>query len=236
MSAESIAGHLGSGRQRQQLPEEVAAYVRELIVSGAVRPGDFLRMERIAEAIGVSNTPVREGLLVLSNQGFVRQIPRRGFVVAPFTRQDIRDLFWAQALLAGELAARAAEKITPDQLARLEDTVAAYERAVAADDHPTIVDLGHAFHRTINLAADSIRLAMLLGSVVRTLPLTFYSTVEGWVDASREEHPQIVEALRKRNAKIARSLMEDHISHGADRLIDTLEKRGLWSESPELTG
>ncbi len=160
-------------------------------------------------------------------------IPRRGFVVAPFTQQDIRDLFWAQALLAGELAARAAEKITPDQLARLEDIVKAYEVAVAADDHQAIVDLGHAFHREINLAAGSIRLAMLLGSVVRTLPLRFYATVQGWVDASREEHPQIVEALRKRNAKITRSLMEDHISHGADGLIDTLEKRGLWSESPE---
>jgi DNA-binding GntR family transcriptional regulator len=51
--------------RRQQLPEEVAGYVRELIISGAVRPGEFLRMERIAEAVGVSNTPVREGLLVL---------------------------------------------------------------------------------------------------------------------------------------------------------------------------
>src|SRR5260370_26489255 len=177
MFAESIAGHRGTDRQRQELPEEVAAYVRELIVSGGVRPGDFLRMERIAEALGVSNTPVREGLLALSNQGFVRQIPRRGFMVAPFTQQDIRDLFWAQALLAGELGARAAEKITPDQLARLEDIVKAYERAIAADDHPTIVDLGQACHREINLAADSIRLARLLGSAARPLPRTFYSPI-----------------------------------------------------------
>jgi DNA-binding GntR family transcriptional regulator len=166
----------------------------------------------------------------------VRQIPRRGYVVAPFTQQDIRDLFWAQALLAGELAARAAEKITPDQLAALDDIVKAYQTATKADDRTTIVGLGHAFHRGINLAADSIRLAMLLGSVARTLPLTFYSTIEGWVDASRDEHPQLVGALRKRNAKITRSLMEDHTAHGADRLITTLEERGLWSESPELTG
>src|SRR6266849_6256300 len=107
MAVDSVTGISQRRPRRRQLPEEVAAYVRELIMSGVVRPGEFLRMERIAEAIGVSNTPVREGLLALSNQGFVRQIPRRGFVVAPFTKQDIRDLFWAQSVLAGDLAARA---------------------------------------------------------------------------------------------------------------------------------
>jgi DNA-binding GntR family transcriptional regulator len=47
-------------------------------------------MERIAEAVGVSNTPVREGLLSLRSEGFVELVPRRGFVVAEFTRQDVR--------------------------------------------------------------------------------------------------------------------------------------------------
>jgi DNA-binding GntR family transcriptional regulator len=224
---------LGLAAKRRQLPEEVAAYVRELIMSGAVRQGEFLRMERIAEAVGVSNTPVREGLLALSNQGFVRQIPRRGFVVAPFTQQDIRDLFWAQALLAGELTARAAKRMTPHSLARLDQIMQAHEIARANDDKPALSDLGHAFHREIHLAADSNRLAMLLGSVVRLLPLDFYAKIAGWVDAAHDEHPQIVEALRKKHSAKARKLMEQHISHGADELIETLEKRGFWSDSPE---
>src|SRR3954467_2662346 len=111
------------GSRRQQLPEEVAGYVRELIVSGQVRSGEFLRLEPIAEAVGVSNTPVREGLLTLRSEGFVQLVPRRGFVVSPFTRQDVRDLFWAQAQLAGELAARAATHISPAQISALEAIV-----------------------------------------------------------------------------------------------------------------
>jgi DNA-binding GntR family transcriptional regulator len=233
MSADPIAMPMGLAAKRRQLPEEVAAYVRELIMSGSVRQGDFLRMERIAEAVGVSNTPVREGLLALSNQGFVRQIPRRGFVVAPFTQQDIRDLFWAQALLAGELAGRAAKKMTAERLARLDRIVEAHDTASASDDKPAISDLGHAFHREINLAADSSRLAMLLGSVVRLLPLDFYAKIAGWVDAAHHEHPEIVEALRRKNATKAKKLMEHHIAHGADELIETLEKRGFWSDSPK---
>src|ERR1700721_932931 len=76
---------------RPQLPEGGGSYVRELIISGAVKPGEFLRMERIAEQVGVSNTPVREGLLALKSEGFVQLVPRRGFVVATFTQQDVLD-------------------------------------------------------------------------------------------------------------------------------------------------
>jgi DNA-binding GntR family transcriptional regulator len=232
MTAHSTATHL-TGRGRRQLPEEVASYVCELIMSGAVRPGDFLRMECIAEAVSVSKTPVREGLLALSNQGFVRQLPRRGFVVSPFTQQDIRDLFWAQAFLAGELGSRAATRFTREQLARLENIDMAYREAVAADDHSRVVELGHAFHREINRAAGSTRLAMLLALVVRTLPLQFYSTIEGWISSSYREHSEIIAALRMRDAAKTRTLMERHISEGADRLIDTLGKRGLWNDTEE---
>ena len=222
--------------RRQQLPEEVASYVRELIISGAVQPGEFLRMERIAEQVGVSNTPVREGLLALKSEGFVQLVPRRGFVVAPFSQQDVRDLFWAQAQLARELAARAAKKITPEQVARLEVNVEELQKAVTARaDAERIADLGYAFHRQINLAADSHRLALLLGAVVNHLPNRFYASIEAQVAATSDEHPQLVEALREHDVRKARSLMEQHILGSADHLIEILEQRGLCGQAEALT-
>ncbi|MTB88949.1 GntR family transcriptional regulator [Aeromicrobium senzhongii] len=215
--------------KRQQLPEEVAAYVRELIISGDVKPGEFLRIEPIAEAVGVSNTPVREGLLALRSQGFVRLAPRRGFVVAPFSQQDVRDLFWAQAQLGGELAARAAKKISPESIKRLEEFNEQYTVAVKNRDAEAVADLGHRFHREINLAADSQRLALLLGSVVRHLPNRFYANIEGQVDQTQGDHPKLLEALRAGDSRKARSLMEKHIEKGGERLIETLQARGVWS-------
>lgn len=216
--------------KRPQLPEEVATYVRGLIVSGAVRPGDFLRMEPIASVVGVSNTPVREGLLALRSEGFVRLVPRRGFVVAPFTQQDVHDLFWVQAQLAGELAGRAARNITPEQIAKLESIIEQHVKALADSDEERIADLGHFFHREINLAADSRRLALLLGSVVKQLPNRFCATIEGRVAATQVEHPSLLDALRKHDARKARPLMERHIAQGAVHLIDFLEQRGLWGD------
>ncbi|MFG2658535.1 GntR family transcriptional regulator [Streptomyces sp. NPDC048425] len=230
MTTNEVVAIRDQAARRQPLPEEVAAHVREMIISGAIRPGEFLRIERVAEAVGVSTTPAREGLLALRSEGFVQLVPRRGFVVAPFTPQDVRDLFWAQARLSGELAARAAAKITPDELAQLELILDGYQNAIAADDTERVADLGHAFHRAINRAADSHRLALLLKSVVKNLPNRFYATIEGQVTATRTEHPMLLDALRNHQARKARSLMEQHILAGADRLIGVLEERGLWNE------
>lgn len=218
-----------NGDRRQQLPEEVATYVRELIMSGKVKPGEFLRTEPIAEAVGVSNTPVREGLLSLRTEGFVELVPRRGFVVAPVSRQDVRDLFWAQAQFSSELAARAAKKITPEQIARLESINDDFEKAVESGDQDALAQLGHEFHREINLAADSHRLTLLLSSVVRHLPNRFYASIDERVSATRNDHAELVQALRGRHVRKARAAAERHILDGADSVIHMLEERGLWA-------
>ncbi|MFD6061754.1 MULTISPECIES: GntR family transcriptional regulator [Rhodococcus] len=230
MTVDARAHGARNANRQQGLPEQVASYVRERIFSGEVKPGEFLRMEPICEAVGVSNTPVREGMQLLRSEGFVQMVPRRGFIVASFTRRDIRDLFWAQAQLAGELAARAAASISSEQLARLDQIMAENKEAVAAGNSQRITDLGHEFHRQINLAADSHRLALLLGSVVKHLPNRFYATIEQQVDATVNEHPQLVEALRTRNTRAARSLMKKHIATTADHLIAKLEEQGMWSD------
>ena len=220
-------------QERTQLPQEVASYVRELILSGTVRPGEFLRVEPIGEALGVSNTPVREGLLALRGEGFVRLIPRRGFVVEGFSRQDVLDLFLVQADIASELAARAATRITPKQLAELEAIHRQDELAIAADDRETIARLGHAFHRSINVAADSRRLAILLGSVVRHFPNRFYVEIDGQIASIADKHPLILEALRNHEPEAARRHMREHIHDEGKRLVESLQQRGVWTEDSQ---
>ncbi|MCX5442701.1 FCD domain-containing protein [Streptomyces sp. NBC_00056] len=86
------------------------------------------------------------------------------------------------------LAARAAAKVAPDEIAQLEVILDEHQNAIAADDSERVADLGHAFHHAINQAADSHRLALLLKSVVKNLPNRFYATIEGRVSATRTKH------------------------------------------------
>ncbi|WP_019200843.1 GntR family transcriptional regulator [Tsukamurella sp. 1534] len=219
-----------AGAKRRQLPDQVAGYVREQIMTGRMRPGDFLRMEPIAEAVGVSITPVREGLLTLRSEGFVTLVPRRGFQVAAFTRQDVRDLFWTLSQLSGELSARAVKKATPELVARLREINESTTAAARAGDTARVGDLGHEFHRQINLAAESDRLTRLLMGVVKHLPNRFYAALESDVESLRAHHDEIVDAFEVGDARRVRRAMEQHLTECSGHVVAMLEGAGLWAE------
>ncbi|MEV6062878.1 GntR family transcriptional regulator [Nocardia asteroides] len=206
----------------QLLLDEVAAYIREMIMSGRIARGEHVRPEPIAEILGVSNTPVREALLTLRGEGLIDMVPRRGFLVAPVSENDVRDLFWSQALFAAELAARAALVIEPAQVAELERVDAEFARAAETGDTDAVAELGHRFHRIINLAASSHQLSILLDSVVKRLPNRFYASMEAHVATSRDDHRELVRALTARDAEAARAITRRHILDSADTVVDLL--------------
>ena len=216
------------GPRRAQLSDEAANHVRQLIMGGKLRPGEFIRQERIAEELEMSATPVREGLLALRGEGFVELRPRKGYVVAPLSPDDIRDLFTAQALLAGELASRAAGAISQSALERLVTFQKALRDAAAGgtEDVQHLERLNHAFHREVNLAAGSPRLSWMLSLAVRCAPHSSYGTIRGWPQASVEDHEDIVRALVDRDPEAARRAMARHIEHAGNLLADHLAEAG----------
>lgn len=224
---EADPGNGDASLGKLQLSGSVAEHLREQIISGKLKTGEFLRIDAIAKVLNVSTTPVREGLLLLQSESFVRLMPRRGFVVNSLSREDLRDLFWAQATLAAELAARAAIRISEDELADLKELLVQHESAVARRDDAAVARLGHEFHRAINLAAQSPRLALLLGSLTRQLPNRFYARIEGVLEGALEYHPVILNSIRVKDADSVRSQMFRHIVSGADLLIAVLERQGL---------
>ncbi len=165
--------HLG---RRPQLSDDVASFVRNRIMAGDVRPGDFVRLDETAAELGVSVTPVREALLTLRGEGLVELVPHRGYVVAPLTRSDIDDVFWLQGCIAEKLAARAAETIGDDTIAELDDINVRFSDAVRTGDGARIETLEFSFHRTLNRAAAARKLAWFLHNATRYTPAHFYSS------------------------------------------------------------
>jgi DNA-binding GntR family transcriptional regulator len=217
-----------------QLSASVASHLREQIVSGKLKTGEFLRIDAIASELGISTTPVREGLLLLQSESFVRLLPRRGFVVNSFSQGDLRDIFWAQAVIAAELAARAAQKMGKEDHARLQQLIVEHKKAHQAGNMDLVTRLGHEYHRAINLAAESPRLALLLGSLTKQLPNRFYTSIEGHLEETFEYHPIILDAIRMKDSDAVRSLMYRHIMGGGDHLVDSLGRGGAW-ETPQTT-
>ena len=212
---------------RPQLSEAVARYVRNRIFDGSYAAGEYVRLDQLAAGLGISVTPVREALFELRAEGLLAQQPHRGFVVLPVTGRDICDVSDVQAHIGGELAARAATNITDDQVRELEAIQAQLEAAYASDDDERAVRLNHDFHRAINVAADSPKLAQLMSQITRYAPESVFPIVAGWPKRSMKDHRRVVAALAKRDAEQARVAMSEHLSAGAAPLIDHLRQRGV---------
>ena len=212
----------------KQLSASVASHLREKIISGKLKTGDFLRIQLIAKELGISTTPVREGLLLLQSESFVRLLPRRGFMVNSFNLGDLNDIFWAQAVIGAELAGRAAQKMSKKDHAHLQQLISEHQKSYEDGDEDAVARIGHQFHRAINIAADSPRLAMLLDSLTKKLPNQFYASIEGHLELTLQYHPIILDAIRLKDSDAVRSLMYKHILGGCEHLVESLKLSGSW--------
>jgi DNA-binding GntR family transcriptional regulator len=185
----------------------------------------------LAAELGISVTPVREALFALRAEGLIAQLPRRGFVVLPVTGRDVTDVANVQAHVGGELAARAAVNITDDQLRELKEIQAQLEAAYAGDDQVQTVRLNHEFHRAVNVAADSPKLAQLMSQITRYAPESVFPTIEGWPKQSIKDHRRVLSALDKHDENLARGAMSEHLAAGAVPLIEHLISRGVVADT-----
>lgn len=213
--------------RRTQLSDDASAYVRDLIMSGQLEPGQPVRPEVIGEALGISTTPAREALQALRVEGFLELLPRRGFIVAPLDGNDVRDIFRSHALISGELAARATTAATERDVAELDALHHELIAAARREDVNALEEKNHAFHRSINKVADSRKITWVLGLTDRYVPRLFYSFIEGWPQATAEDHSQILEAIRNKDPEAARRAMEEHIIHSGELLAARFDKRNI---------
>lgn len=215
--------------RRRQLSDVAASYLRNLIMAGEILPGASVRAETIAEALDISTTPAREALQALRVEGFVRLLPRRGFIVADLTGQDIRDLFKVQALISGELAARAATQVSEADLRELDALHHELIAAATRGDHTVLEEKNHAFHRYVNTLVHAPKIAWALGLVTRYVPRHFYSSIEGWPAATVDDHAELLAGLHAREPDRARRAMEAHIGHAGELLAAHFDERAQQS-------
>lgn len=214
---------------RTQLKDDAAVFIRELIVSGQVRQGSLLRLSPLAEQLGASVTPIREALLLLAQDGWVKQEPNVGFRVAPIRRQDVEDAYLVQAYVSGELAARAATRIgeeTLRSLRRLDREMAGKDM----DPADAIEIKNYELHNLIFATANSPRLWWFAQAAARFVPRRFWGLIEGWPEHNRRGHKPIIDALAKRDADAARAAMSKHIAAAGKLLLGHLDAVGFWNE------
>ncbi len=210
-------------RRRGGLADDVATYVRELILTGALKPGSRLDQDAIGDAVGVSRSPVREAIVVLGQEGLLEVLPRRGAIVAPLTRGDVIDHYELFGLVSGRAAGIAAVELSDQRRA---DLRAIHERFVPGSG-ADMSALNREFHRMINSTAPP-RTKWLLRLLEKSVPSRYYEFATGWDETAIGHHREIIEAIGNRDADEARRAMEHHLHESGVVAADALERQGFW--------
>lgn len=217
--------------RRTQLTDEVADHLRNRIMTGQLRPGDFVRLDETASTLGCSVTPVREALVTLRGEGLVRSSPHRGFIVEPLDRGDIVDIFWMQAELSARLATHAIDAPDRDRhLAELASIVDDLEAAVDAHRADLVLAGEFAFHRKVHLMANSKKLAWFQYAASKYNPFELYANDETWGREAVTSHRKLIDQLRAGDAKGIRAEIHARFDDARDRLIAQLESIGFWDD------
>ena len=196
------------------LYEEVAELLRQRIFARELEPGSWIDELRIAEALGISRTPLREALKVLAAEGLVTMKVRRGAYVTEVSEKDLRDVYHLLALLEADAARVVATRASDDQLAELQAQHQALEAAV--HDRDRFFEINEAFHRQLLDLSDNKWRNQMVADLRKVMKLNRHHSLfkSGRIAQSLAEHRAIVQALQAREPELAAQRMAEHFSNG----------------------
>lgn len=216
----------------QTVHESVVDYMRGLILSGRLKPGQRLVQNEIAEELGVSRTPIREALHKLAAEGLVTLSSYKGAAVAEFSTSELEEIYAVRCALESHAAYLAAERITDAGLANLEALLSGMARTFQDGDMAQLLDLHHQFHVAICAASGQERLHkqavqhLGLTNVYQRLAL---SLGRGALDPVIE-HQGILNALRLRDSEAAANLVRAHLEATVAELLDLFRAQDSGGE------
>ncbi len=216
-----------------QLSAQVADRIRALIADGKIVPGEWLRQEHLAQAVGVSHTPFREAVKLLVAEGLLEHLPHRGVRVVQFSVEDIEDLYMVRATLESRAARESALNITEAELAELESLLTEMDENLATEKISHYRDLNRRFHQVIYTASRRQYLIRILNQVWVFSPtmlwaqfaLTVTTPLDSRTNADPPQHRGILEALRRRAAAEAERLTREHIESAGRELVEEIQKK-----------
>jgi DNA-binding GntR family transcriptional regulator len=215
------------------LVEQVRDALLDEIASGHLSPGERIIQEQIAQALGVSRQPVQQALLLLRNQGMLRDAPGRGLIVAPLDPDHVKHIYEMRAAIEGlacRLAAAQGADLAHKQGAAL---IEAGRKAVASGSVPKMIAADIRFHEFLYQLSGNPLIAPAMAA-----HLTYTQRVMGEVLVRDQkprdiwdQHAAILEAITTGNTEAAEYLARQHVIQASNFMVSRLRQRTRDSQS-----
>lgn len=202
---------------------QVADRLRSEIYRHALQPGDPIDEKALCDRYGISRTPLREALKVLSSEGLIELVPRKGSFVRSMDIDELNEMFPVMAVLEGLCAREAVENCAAEDLKQLEDMHQTLEKYAASGDIDNYYETNFEFHQAIQDLSGNRTLQRTIGDLRKVLRLARHMqlTMPGRLQQSLEEHRQIMLAFRKHDPDLADQNMQAHLRNQWHSLIGT---------------
>ncbi|MHB8156306.1 MAG: GntR family transcriptional regulator [Desulfocucumaceae bacterium] len=204
--------------------EQVYKKLQDSILSGVLEPDQRLLPDELAAGMGVERVHMREALLRLEAESLVIFHAYKGFTVASFTLDDLKEIYFLRSLLEGEAAVLAAKNLTDADLDQLEGYCRKMEESLERDEVNEMPPVNTCFHEAIYYGAKSPRLYKMVVRLWNGFPKSSIGFLTLRAPIMVREHRAIYEALRRRSPEEARAKVQEHV---ASALNDLLE---YWGE------
>jgi len=207
-----------------RLPQRAYLATRNAIRNLQLPPGITVLEREMAEILDMSRTPVREALVRLEIEGWVRLIPRRGFVVAPIVADDLQQIYEVVEGLDGIACSLATKRATSAELDQLDYLVAEQEKALEQGDLLAWTDLDERFHQTIIDLAQNPRLRGIMDSQTDQLYRARLFTIKFRPNPmhSTMDHKAIVTVMRTGEPEAARIMLRSHRHRASNEILDAI--------------
>ncbi len=214
----------GAEAAPRSLRDEAYEIIKQRIITGLFRPGEALSEAAVSSALSLGRTPVRQAFDRLMRDGLVEVLPRKGIMVCPITRDDVRDMVAVRLLNEGFCARLAAERAEPSVIDTLNDAVTRGRLAAQAGDADTLMALDRRFHGAISAAAGNLVLGDILRNLHDRSQRVWFLSLREHEHHHRvvEEHAAIVDTIAARDPDGAEAAMRAHILSFAENLARQL--------------
>jgi len=212
--------------KRKPLREEVYDSLKKSILHGKVKAGQRLVEEQLANQIGISRTPVREAFHKLERDDLVTRLPKGGFAVRQFTKEDVEEIFGIRSALESYAAYLATLHITPDKVSALERKVEESENALKKNDDEKIIQLHTEFHDLLYKSCKSKKLIEMINNY-RDYFYRYRSALlhaPNGFKTSIADHRQMLEAMKRKNPRVVERLVRSHLDRGMEIVLKEISE------------
>lgn len=223
--------HFQFDRTRHAAPQ-VFEHMRDMIISMTLTPGTVLSRTELAAQYGISQTPVRDALMRLSEEGLVDIFPQHATVVSPISVALAQQAHFLRRSVEVEIVRTLAQEPDPALVERLRLSVARQQAMLAAQDFAEFALFDQAFHRQMYEAARVPDLWMLVrrqsGHLDRLRRL--HLPIAGKANAVVADHTAIVDAIARGDADEAQASLRRHLSGTLANLDEIRARFGSYLE------